>query len=252
MSVVIIIFAKTVSGLALKRCQDGYMKKVKKVKTNMHLKNGNRDCMGSELLWLMKWFASQFDGYWEHWYGIILDTKETPGWNLMISIDETALEDEIFAEIQEKTSEDTWLHCFVEDKKFKGSCSPCNVAKMLRAFREWAEPFSEEIELNTKIPSHNEETFQWLLNWYVRCCNNGLSCKRRIMISTLENPGWDLHIDLRNTNLEKKEFSYLKVERTEDYWYHCFVRDGIFNGPCGYYNFFETLEVFKKFATDSA
>jgi hypothetical protein len=72
---------------------------VKDVKMNVHLKNGSRSCMGNELLWLMRWYAAQFDDYWERWYGIILDTRETPGWDLMICIDETALEDKIFEEM---------------------------------------------------------------------------------------------------------------------------------------------------------
>lgn len=176
--------------------------------------------------------------------------KRRPGWNLFIGIDETVLEDEPFNEIQENSSKDDWLHCFVKNNQFKASCSPCNITKMLRIFKEWAEPFAEEIELNTVMPPYNEETLQWFFNWYEDCCNKGLSCRRRIMISTIANPGWDLCVDLHNTNLENKKLSYVSVERTDDDWYRCFIEDGFFNGPGGHYNLFEVLEVFKKFVND--
>ena len=42
----------------------------------------------------------------------------------------------------------------------------------------------------------------WLMNWYVHECNNDWEHSYGIKIDTLDNPGWTIEIDLRETSLE--------------------------------------------------
>lgn len=43
---------------------------------------------------------------------------------------------------------------------------------------------------------------EWLMNWYVRKCNNDWEHSFGVKIDTLDNPGWTVEIDLRETCLE--------------------------------------------------
>jgi hypothetical protein len=42
----------------------------------------------------------------------------------------------------------------------------------------------------------------WLAHWYVRECNNDWEHSYGVKIDTLDNPGWRIEIDLRETSLE--------------------------------------------------
>lgn len=75
-----------------------------------------------------------------------------------------------------------------------------------------------------------------------------------IRITTLDNPGWYVKIDLDETDLENKVFKDVKIERTEHDWVHCKVafedknkdENRRFIGAGGSTNLEEILEIFRK------
>ena len=88
----------------------------------------------------------------------------------------------------------------------------------------------------------------WLLDWYEVACKNGLDPKNRIELYTLDNPGWDLSVNLEGTGLDIHEYFLIEnIDRTDDDWCHCFVRDNVFYAPCGNCNLGESLDMFRKF-----
>ena len=89
--------------------------------------------------WIMKWYAGQCDGYWEHLHGLCFLTTDEPSWSMRFGIEETELDDINFPSVAIKRSETDWINCFVKYKIFEGRCSIQNLNEMLEIFRDWAE-----------------------------------------------------------------------------------------------------------------
>lgn len=207
----------------------------------------------NELSWLMNWFDLHCGGHggWEHMFGVLIETNEEPGWTVSIDLEDTDLEGLEFTPIDRDISSNDWLHCSVKDNAFLVKTSSKNLLESLSIFRHWAEPLYGEIyEMPTAHIS--DDQMLWLINWYDCCCSKGLSCKSRIRIATLDNPGWNFYVDLRGTGLETDTFKVIHVDRTEEDWYHCFIRDNIFRCPGGNFNLGEALQMFRNFVESSA
>lgn len=86
----------------------------------------------------------------------------------------------------------------------------------------------------------------WLLNWFHQQCDGDWEHGNGVRIGTLDNPGWYLTISIKDTDCETKEFKDITTERSENDWFHCFVRDGKFEGPCGPFNLPEVIQVFRN------
>ena len=87
---------------------------------------------------------------------------------------------------------------------------------------------------------------EWLLEWFSKECDGDWEHRYGIHIGTLDNPGWYIKINLQETECEGKEFKTKAVERSENDWFHCYVRDGKFQGACGIFNFHEVLQTFRE------
>lgn len=96
-----------------------------------------------------------------------------------------------------------------------------------------------------------DDNFFWLLNWYYKQCDGDWEHSNGIEIGTLDNPGWHLSVNLRDTECDGKEFKYVKIERSENDWLHCFIKNGKFEGPCGPFNLFEVLQIFRNWVEKS-
>lgn len=59
---------------------------------------------------------------------------------------------------------------------------------------------------------------EWIENWYSSHCNGDWEHQHGIKISTLDNPGWSLEIDLGETPLEDLEFDWGLNEKSENDW----------------------------------
>ncbi|MBA3722215.1 MAG: immunity 53 family protein [Parachlamydiaceae bacterium] len=89
--------------------------------------------------WLLQWYNKQCDGDWEHGNGIEIGTIDNPGWYLRVNIDETELQNKHFDKIVIDRSENDWIQCFIEKRRFDGVGGPFNLPEILQIFRNWAE-----------------------------------------------------------------------------------------------------------------
>lgn len=61
---------------------------------------------------LNTWYQTHCDGSWEHMFGITLETMDNPGWELIVDLTDTLLEDVEFQTIQRGDPEDVRDHGF--------------------------------------------------------------------------------------------------------------------------------------------
>jgi len=54
--------------------------------------------------------------------------------------------------------------------------------------------------------------FEWLSSWYHSHCDGDWEHSARIRISTIDNPGWSISINLEGTELEETNFEEFKKE----------------------------------------
>lgn len=92
----------------------------------------------SVLVEIQNWYKAQCNGYWEHEFGVKIDTLDNPGWQVIIDLEETDLENKLFTEIEINTSDEDWFICRVDDKKFEGAGDPQKLEKLLQIFLEWS------------------------------------------------------------------------------------------------------------------
>lgn len=88
-----------------------------------------------------------------------------------------------------------------------------------------------------------------LEQWYARQCNGDWEHEFGIEISTLDNPGWSIRIDLRGTELETRPFQPAAWERSEKDWGRCRVVDGRFEGFGGPHQLSALLDQFLAWAS---
>ncbi|MGO4109393.1 immunity 53 family protein [Paenibacillus sp. YAF4_2] len=88
------------------------------------------------------------------------------------------------------------------------------------------------------------DLFSWVQNWYEKNCNGDWEHSYGIKIETVDNPGWYVEIDLTETYLEDKHFNSIKIERNEDDWFYCAVRERQFVCAGGAKNLIEILSIF--------
>lgn len=87
-----------------------------------------------------------------------------------------------------------------------------------------------------------------LQEWFEAVCNGDWEHTFGITIQTLDNPGWAIDIDLKDTALEKIDFMPIQVERTERDWFRCVIENGKFIGRGGVANLYEILGIFSDWA----
>ena len=72
------------------------------------------------------------------------------------------------------------------------------------------------------------EILNWIENWYAAQCDGYWEHHYGITISNIDNPGWDLVIDISGTELEGLEIPYSLVKKTEEDWYGLKVENNKF------------------------
>jgi hypothetical protein len=90
-----------------------------------------------------------------------------------------------------------------------------------------------------------ESTLTRIQNWYKLNCNGDWEHSYGMKISNLDNPGWDIKIDIQDTALEnldyKKEF---QNPNNEFDWYFISSTESTLNMSCGIDNFEQILKIF--------
>jgi len=94
------------------------------------------------------------------------------------------------------------------------------------------------------------EILKWLQEWYSRQCNGDWEHGSGVRITSIDNPGWHVAINLIGTELENKQVDLIQIERTEEDWIYCKIENGCFSGAGGPGNLEEVLRVFYLWATN--
>lgn len=92
------------------------------------------------------------------------------------------------------------------------------------------------------------DTLAWIQDWYTRHCDGEWEQEHGIGVSTLENPGWMVDINLSDTELAEVPFERLEVGRTAKDWLEIWVEDEVFYGAGGTQNLAEIFEIFREWA----
>ncbi len=95
-----------------------------------------------------------------------------------------------------------------------------------------------------------ENNLAWLQSWYADQCDGKWEHGWGVRIGTLDNPGWELEINLAETRLADVAFSPLEREDEED-WFVCKVDENVFKAYGGAKNLNDMIDVFRQWATNA-
>jgi hypothetical protein len=76
----------------------------------------------------------------------------------------------------------------------------------------------------------NGEALAELCKWYAAQCDGEWEHGFGVAIDTIDNPGWVVKINLRDTACEQKVFAEVKINNSDNDWVHCSVKDAKFVG----------------------
>jgi hypothetical protein len=97
-----------------------------------------------------------------------------------------------------------------------------------------------------------------LQEWYHSQCDGDWEHTYGIMIGNIDNPGWEVKIDLRETELENVDFPEVsygvgdQAKSSGDDWMICRRVECQFDGCGGPHKLNEILEVFLKWARENS
>ncbi len=89
-----------------------------------------------------------------------------------------------------------------------------------------------------------------LQRWYSAQCDGDWEHSLGVQIETLDNPGWMVKINLKDTPLEAADFPEVCRIDEEREWVDCSVTDGEFRGAGGPHMLGAILEIFVQWADD--
>lgn len=72
----------------------------------------------------------------------------------------------------------------------------------------------------------------WLQSWYHSYCDEEWKPAFGVSISTLDNPGWLVKVDLAGTSLEGTQLEYQLTDHGDNDWYGYSIENNVFQG-CG-------------------
>lgn len=92
------------------------------------------------------------------------------------------------------------------------------------------------------------DALRFLQGWYSAHCDGDWEHENRVRISTLDNPGWRLWINLADTELEGRTLPRARVERSGSDWLDYRSDGQVFDAACGPESLVPALEAFRAFA----
>jgi hypothetical protein len=87
-----------------------------------------------------------------------------------------------------------------------------------------------------------------LQRWYASQCDGDWEHQLGVEIGTLDNPGWTVKIDLKDTALESAAFDHVRDLDDEREWVDCKVVDAKFQGAGGPHMLGAIIEIFVRWA----
>jgi hypothetical protein len=97
----------------------------------------------------------------------------------------------------------------------------------------------------------NYDILKWLQNWFFQNCDGKWEKEQRLLIETIDNPGWLLTLQLKNSINDNKAIEELSIERTEQNWCQSHIKKNEFVAVGGPFNLTEILYYFRNFIEDN-
>lgn len=91
-----------------------------------------------------------------------------------------------------------------------------------------------------------QDTSEWLEAFYSGECDGDWEHSYGIRISTVDNPGWRVRIDLTGTVLESQLFPKVETHNSDQDWMICWVQDRVFEAAGGPRNLKQILLTFRR------
>ena len=90
------------------------------------------------------------------------------------------------------------------------------------------------------------EILDWIQQWFHNNCDGTWEQGEAIQITTLDNPGWEVEIDVSNTSLATLKIPWILNENNKQDWYGVKIEDQKFtaSGDAGKLKFL--LGLFKE------
>ncbi len=95
-----------------------------------------------------------------------------------------------------------------------------------------------------------------LQNWYLAQCDGEWEHDRGVSITSCDNPGWWIKVDLRGTRVENASFQLIQegdpdpVDPKGD-WLRCYIENQVFNGAGDPQKLQRILRIFLNWAKQS-
>lgn len=91
-----------------------------------------------------------------------------------------------------------------------------------------------------------ENLLEWLQNVYADdFCDGSWEHEHGFTITNIDNPGWDFKFELKDSDIADIPLEEVLIEKSESDWYHCRIKDEIFEGWGGAKNLVDIVYVFK-------
>ena len=91
-----------------------------------------------------------------------------------------------------------------------------------------------------------DDVLERLERWYAAQCNGDWEHTYGITIETLDNPGWNFKVELRDSYLSGRIFKEIRELQSSDHreFFHCSVKDDAFTGACPPNRLREVISIF--------
>ena len=87
-----------------------------------------------------------------------------------------------------------------------------------------------------------------LQTWFLAQCDGAWEQGHSVSVATLDNPGWQLQINVDHTRWAGRDYEPVAVNRSEHDWCHSWVTDNYFHAACGPCNLDEAIDRFLDWA----
>ena len=87
-------------------------------------------------------------------------------------------------------------------------------------------------------------TLDRVQSWYLSQCDSVWEQQHGVKVETLDNPGWQVAIDLAGTRWAGRPFEPQQTDASEHDWCRCWVDGAVFHAAAGPCNLDQALQVF--------
>lgn len=95
------------------------------------------------------------------------------------------------------------------------------------------------------------EILTWIQDWYKERCDENWEHSYGLKIESLDNPGWQVKIDLSDTVLDGTVIEYQLVEKSETDWLGWKIENNVFHAAGDPNKLQLLLEKFKEIAVNA-